>query len=383
MSKRNTTPNIVNVPLNDLGRHVGSVRSELLDAIRRVADSGWFILGPETEAFETSFAEFCGVEHCIGVANGSDALVLALKSLGCGQGDEVATVANAGGYASIAIMATGAKPVYIDIEANTLNMSSTSLRDKITLKTKAVVVTHLYGRLANMVAIEAVTRDAGALIVEDCAQAHGAQLNGRRAGSFGKAACFSFYPSKNLGALGDAGAVVTDDAVLASSLRKLRQYGWSKRFQIAEPGGCNSRLDELQAAALSAQLPRLSEWNEGRRRIVERYREALAGLDMSFPGSVDEGAAFVAHLCVVRSPRRDRLREELSKQGIATDIHYPIADYDQISAKDFSGSSGPLPETERALSEIMTLPCFPEMTDGEFTAVVVAIRQAFDNMSRH
>jgi dTDP-3-amino-2,3,6-trideoxy-4-keto-D-glucose/dTDP-3-amino-3,4,6-trideoxy-alpha-D-glucose/dTDP-2,6-dideoxy-D-kanosamine transaminase len=381
VSKGNTKHNIINVPLNNLGRHVASVRSEVLEAVQRVVDSGWLVLGPETAAFENMFADYCGVEHCVGVASGSDALELALRSVGCGPGDEIATVANAGGYASLAILATGARPVFIDIDADTLNMSPTSLREKITTRTKAVVVTHLYGRLADVVSLETVARNAGALIVEDCAQAHGAQFDGRRAGSFGKAACFSFYPSKNLGALGDAGAVVTGDAELAERLRKLRQYGWGKRFQVADPGGRNSRLDELQAAVLSAQLPRLNGWNKCRRRIVARYREALSDLNISFPGREGSSDAYVAHLCVIRSPQRDRLREELSMLGIATDIHYPIADYHQISVKGFSGSTGALPETERAQSEIITIPCFPEMTDGEITAVIVAIRQALDNMS--
>lgn len=362
------------VPLNDLGRHLAGIEAALSQALQRVAKSGRLVLGPEVAAFEASFAEYCGVAHCLGVANGSDALTLALQSLGCGRGDEVATVANAGGYATLSILATGATPLYIDIDAKSLNMSPIALRDTITPRTKVVVVTHLFGRLAEMTAIEAATRAVGAVIVEDCAQAHGARRDGRFAGSFGAAACFSFYPSKNLGALGDAGAIVTDDTALAGRLGRLRQYGWQQRFVVAEPGGRNSRLDEIQAAVLSAQLPFLDDWNERRRRVVGRYREGLAGEPIVLP-ALDDDEAYVAHLCVARSPQRDRLRAELLVRGVATDIHYPLPDYAQTTVAPHIGAPKPLPETERSLSEIITLPCFPEMTDDEVDYVIDAIRQ--------
>ena len=362
------------VPLNDIGRHFGGVEAVVSEALQRVVKSGRLVLGPEVAAFESAFAAYCGVVHCVGVGNGSDALSLVLQSLGCTHGDQVATVANAGGYATLAILATGASPLYIDVDAQSLNMSPSALRESISPRTKVVVVTHLYGRLADMTALESAARTVGALIVEDCAQAHGARRDGRRAGSFGAAACFSFYPTKNLGALGDAGAVVTDDAALAESLRRRRQYGWRQKFDIAEPGGRNSRLDEIQAATLLAQLPYLDDWNARRRDVVRRYRAALAGAGIAIP-ALDDDQAYVAHLCVARSPQRDRLRAALLARGVASDIHYPLPDYSQAAVAAQIEPTQPLPETERSMSEIITLPCFPEMTDDEVDYVIDAVAQ--------
>jgi dTDP-4-amino-4,6-dideoxygalactose transaminase len=237
--------------------------------------------------------------------------------------------------------------------------------------TRAVVVTHLYGRMAGLPALLAA---AGKVpVIEDCAQAHGARLEGRHAGTWGAVGCFSFYPTKNLGALGDGGALVTSDAALASRIRALRQYGWTSRYRSTIPRGRNSRLDEMQAAILRAKLPHLDSWNVRRRDIARYYGSALAGLDLALPGTC--GPDYVAHLYVVRTPHRDRLARTLAAEGIGTDVHYPVPDYLQESVRT---ASAPLSETERCCREVLTLPCFPEMTDEETARVAAAVRNALE-----
>lgn len=356
------------IPLNDLKRHTTPLAGELAAAIGRVIDSGWFVLGPEVEAFEREFAAYCGTAHCVGVANGTDALELALRALDCGPGDEVLCTANAGMYAVTAIVAVGARPVFVDIDPVTLTMDPASLRERRTRRAKAVVATHLYGRLAR---IEALAEAAGPLpLVEDCAQAHGANRNGVRAGAFGRLACFSFFPTKNLGALGDGGAVVTGDPRLAAELVKLRQYGWSTKYQADRAGGRNSRLDEIQAAVLRIKLRLLDGWNSRRREIISRYRAALSDGAMPVTGEDDVG-----HLAVARVAQRDRVRAMLAEAGIDTAIHYPIPDYRQPALAHL-GPWDALPETERASVEILTLPCFPELTEGEVDRVAAALTRA-------
>jgi dTDP-3-amino-2,3,6-trideoxy-4-keto-D-glucose/dTDP-3-amino-3,4,6-trideoxy-alpha-D-glucose/dTDP-2,6-dideoxy-D-kanosamine transaminase len=267
-------------------------------------------------------------------------------------------VANAGGYSTTAIRCAGAEPLYVDVEAGSMRMDPASLRSRLTARTKAIIVTHLYGGMAAMPAL--LDAAAGIPMIEDCAQAHGARLDGKRAGAWGGLGCFSFYPTKNLGALGDGGAVVTADATLAERLGALRQYGWIRKYEHGSVPGRNSRLDEIQAAILSVKLPRLDAWNARRREISALYSHLLhASVETpALPGEDD-----VAHLYVIRSPHRDRIRAELDAQGIATDIHYPIPDAD-------------LPVTRACCAEILTLPCFPEMTDDEVTRVAEAVRQA-------
>jgi dTDP-4-amino-4,6-dideoxygalactose transaminase len=359
----------LNVPMNDLKRRIAPLRAELDTAIGSVLTRGSFILGEACAAFESAFAAYCGVEHCIGVANGTDALELALLALGIGSGSRVATVANAGMYATTAILATGAQPVYVDIDPNTLLMLPAKLPESGPFD--AVVVTHLYGQMADMPAVLAAS--GGKPVIEDCAQAHGAALDGRRAGSWGALGCFSFYPTKNLGALGDGGAITTNDPALAERLRKLRQYGWSRRYHAEQPRGRNSRLDEMQAAILSVMLPHLDRWNERRRAIVRAYRGALDGNRLTFTLR-DDSPAYVGHLCVVRAADRDRLRESLSRHGIGSDLHYPTPDYRQPAVVATLGDGKALPETEAATREILTLPCFPELTDAEVEAVIGALR---------
>jgi len=366
------------VAFNDLLRQTTALHAELAAAVNRVLASGWYILGRECAAFESEFAAYCGVAHCVSVANGTDALELALRSLGIGPGDTVATVANAGGYSSTAIRAVGAEPLYIDIDPCTMNMSAADLSARLTPAVRAVIATHLYGRMALLPALLAVTGRAGVPLVEDCAQSHGAAIGGKKAGSWGALACFSFYPTKNLGALGDGGAITTNDEQLAQRVRSLRQYGWSSKYQSSEYGR-NSRMDEMQAAILRAKLPHLESWNARRREIAATYSAALAGQPVECPREF--GESYVAHLYVIRSQARDRVRAALKACGIATDIHYPVPDHLQEAARGARGAPGTtqaaaaqLPVTEQAAREILTLPCYAELEESEICAVVGALQ---------
>ena len=360
------------VALNDLLRQTTALESELAAGVNRVLTSGWYILGRECAAFESDFAAYCGVSHCISVANGTDALEISLRTLGIGPGDSVATVANAGGYSTAAIRAVGAEPIYIDIDPYSMNMSAASLSARLTPAVRAVIATHLYGHMADLPALLTVTGRAVVPLVEDCAQAHGAAIGGRKAGSWGALACFSFYPTKNLGALGDGGAITTNDEGLAQRAKSLRQYGWSGKYQCSEYGR-NSRMDEMQAAILRAKLPHLDGWNTRRREIAALYSAALAGQAMEYP--LDFGEAYVAHLYVIRSQARDQVRDALGRCGIATDIHYPVPDHLQIAARGTrAAATANLPVTEQTAREILTLPCYAELKDDEISAVADALQ---------
>jgi len=361
--------------INDLKRHNGAIAVELRAALERVLARGWFILGPEVEAFEQEFAQACGTRACVGVASGTDALELALRALEVGPGDEVATVANAGHYSTTAIRAASATPVYVDVEPGSLNMDPAALAGTLSPRTRAVIVTHLYGRMAAIERLTEIAGRAGVPVVEDCAQAHGAVLEGRPAGSWGAAGCFSFYPTKNLGALGDGGAVVTSEAALEGRLRQLRQYGWKEKYRCALAGGRNSRLDEMQAAVLRAKLPYLRAWNERRRAIAHAYSAALAVAPLTLPDRFGED--YVAHLYVIRAPRRDELQEFLRARGIFAEVHYPVPDHWQEASQTKPPAPPILPVTEQAAREVLTLPCFPEMTDGEVQMVGRAVQEFF------
>ena len=360
------------IPLNDLARHHAPLRTALDAAIARVQDRGHYILGPEVEAFEREFASYCGAASCIAVANGTDALELALRALETAAGDDVATVANAGGYASTAIRAIGANPVYIDVDDATLLIDPESLARRITARTRAIIVTHLYGRLADVGAIAKVAGERRIPLIEDCAQAHGAERDGWKAGTFGTIGCFSFYPTKNLGALGDAGALITGDATLAARLTELRTYGWRGKYRIAVDGGMNSRMDELQAAVLRVKLPHVDAWNRRRRAIATAYSDSITNADIVLPRlPVGDARADSAHLFVVRTTRRDAFRAHLAAAGVATDVHYPVPDHRQPGwLRDSQAPS--LERTERACAEVVTLPCYPELTEPEIAAVAAA-----------
>jgi len=350
-----------------------SLEDALRDAAARVIGRRQYVLGTEVDSFEHEFARFCGTSSSIGVANGTDALELALRGVGVVATDRVATVANAGFYACTALAAIGAFPVFVDVD-ETLTMSPTSIANAMS-GVKAVVVTHLYGRLA---AIESIVRLASRYqvpVIEDCAQAHGAARNGKRAGSFGEAGCFSFYPTKNLGALGDGGAIVTSDPDLAARVRALREYGWSSKYVVAQAGGRNSRLDELQAAFLRVKLPRLAERNATRTAIARRYWQDLRGLDILLPEPhTDE---HVAHLFVIRVRERDAFRAKLAGARIGTAVHYPVPDHRQPICS--AAPAVALPITEAACREVVTLPCYPGLSAEQVEQVIAAVRDYFDS----
>ena len=359
------------VPVADPGRGNHSLGAILESSIARVVASGRYVLGPEVGGFESELADYVGATHCVGVASGTDALELCLRAVGCQAGDELVTVANAGFYASAAALAVGMDVRYADIDEQTLLLTAETLEPVLTPATRAVVVTHLYGALADVELLARLCRERGVALVEDCAQALGAHRNGRHAGTFGDAAAFSFYPTKNLGALGDAGAIVTSDEEIATRARKLRQYGWERKYVVMLPYGRNSRLDELQAAVLRAKLPVLDEWNARRRQIVARYAGALAP---SAGRLVSEGGeADVAHLAVALMADREAARAHLGARSIGTDVHYPVADHSQPLLHG-RATHPPVPVTEHAVAHVLTLPCFPELDDVEVEYVCEALR---------
>jgi dTDP-3-amino-3,4,6-trideoxy-alpha-D-glucose transaminase len=362
------------VPFGDLKRQYESIKAELDEAAARVLSSGWYILGPEVRAFEAEFAAFCGVGHAIGVGNGTEALYLALIALGVGAGDEVISVANAADYEPLTILQAGARPVFVDVDERTYTIEPELLEAAITPRTKAIMPVHLYGRMADMAAIMAVAERHGLPVIEDCAQSHGAQLGGRVAGSIGVCGCFSFYPSKNLGALGDGGMITTNDAELAAKLRRLRMYGWEKRYYTIDSGGINSRLDEIQAALLRVKLRHLADWNNARRRIAERYNRLLDGTSLLLPSLLSD-ASHVWHLYVIQTEQRDRLQAALQQRGVETAIHYPLPAHLQPVYQGLA-EPGSLPVTEKLAGTLLSLPIYPELTDAEVDAVAAAVREA-------
>jgi dTDP-3-amino-3,4,6-trideoxy-alpha-D-glucose transaminase len=362
------------IPFGDLKRQYESIKAELDEAAARVLASGWYILGPEVRAFEAEFAAFCGVGQAIGVGNGTEALYLALIALGVGAGDEVISVANAADYEPLTILQAGARPVFVDVDERTYTIEPELLEAAITPHTKAIMPVHLYGRMADMVAIMAVAERHGLPVIEDCAQAHGAQLGGRVAGSIGVCGCFSFYPSKNLGALGDGGMITTNDAELAAKLRRLRMYGWEKRYHTVDSGGINSRLDEIQAALLRVKLRHLADWNNARRRIAQRYNQQLADTDLLLP-DLPSDERHVFHLYVVQTPQRDRLQAALQQRGVETAIHYPLPAHLQPVYQGLA-TPGSLPVTERHAGTVLSLPIYPELTDAEVDTVAASVREA-------
>lgn len=334
----------------------GDVRAALDEVFRRSN----FVLGEEVRRFEEAFAAYCGCAHAVGVGSGTEALHLALRAVGVGPGDEVITVANVWVPTACAIHAAGAVPVFVEIEPDTGNMDVTAVAGRITPRTRAIVPVHLYGQPVDLDPLLALARARGIAVVEDACQAHGAEYKGRRAGSLGDVGCFSFYPTKNLGAYGDGGAVVTNDEALARTVRSLRNYGEGERRYRSERPGVNSRLDEVQAAMLRAKLPRLDEWNDRRRAHAALYRERLAGSGVTLPVE-RPWARHNYHLFVVRSPHRDELAAWLGEHGVGTAIHYPVPVHRQPAFAHLGLAEGALPETERACREVLSLPIYPEL----------------------
>lgn len=363
------------IPMNDLRRRYVRHQAELSRIAQDVLASGYWINGPYNKAFCQEFAVATGVAHCVGVANGSDALEIALRCLVTDPARrEVVTVANAGGYTTTACRLIGLTPVYVDIDEASQLMAIDHAVAAVGPATGAVVVTHLYGGLVDVPALRAALRGAGLSgvpIIEDCAQAHGLRGCGAGAGAFGDLATFSFYPTKNLGALGDGGAIVTNDAALAAQVARLRMYGWDGKYDVVTSGGRNSRLDELQAAFLSAQLPFVDVDNARRRAIIDAYcAAAVDGIEL-----VSSPHGNVGHLAVVLTDHRDRLAAHLNECGIATDIHFPILDCDQRGWAGADQRIGPagLGVSRRSGKRILSLPCFPEMTDDEIAQVCDAL----------
>ena len=350
---------------------------EIREAIERVLSSGQYILGPEVAAFEEEFARYLGGGFSIGVGSGTDALEIALRAAGIGAGDRVATVANTVSATVAAIQQIGARPQFVEIDPATQVMSEHALADVFEAcpgEIKAVVPVHLYGYPANMSAIMELTARNGAIVVEDCAQAHGARIQGRKAGAWGTLAAFSFYPTKNLGALGDGGAVFTRDPVLAERVRLLRQYGWRVRY-VSDFPGRNSRLDELQAAILRVKLRYLDTENTRRREMAGIYHRRLAGLPLLLP-AVGAEVEPVYHQFAVRTPAREELRCELLGHGIAAAVLYPVPLHHQPAYEDRSAR---LPETARACAEVLCLPCHPGLSDGEVHSVCDVIVRWFSH----
>ncbi len=361
------------IPLNDLSRAATRDSEQLNRAVERVTKSGWYALGPEVASFEGAFAAYVGVTDCIGVGNGTDALTVSLLALGIGPGSRVANCANAGFYGTSAIRAVGAQPVFVDVCEDTAGIELGSLAVALDSGVDAVIVTHLYGRMEQMEALTVLCRDAGVPIVEDCAQSAGAILADRRAGSWADIGAFSFYPTKNLGALGDAGAITTSTPELAARIRSLRQYGWSDKYHCKLPFGRNSRIDEIQAAVLVSRLPDLDTHNSRRREILTRY----ASIANSYGAGalMQQGPGDVAHHAVLTTGDRDGVRERLAQRGIGSDIHYPIPDHRQ-SAIEVSAREFRLPVTERLASQVLSVPMFPELTDHEVDLVCEGLDDA-------
>ena len=349
-----------------------SHKTEIDTAVARVLDKGWYILGDEVRAFEAEFAEYIGVKCAIGVGSGTEALHLALRACDIGPGDEVITVSHTAVATVAAIQLAGATPVLVDIEPNFYTMDASKLATVITANTKAIIPVHLYGQPADLNPILDLAKEYRLRVIEDCAQAHGATYKGKRVGSYGDMACFSFYPTKNLGALGDGGMVVTDQLELAQRVRLLREYGWAERY-VSHIPGWNSRLDEVQAAILRVKLRYLDQDNLSRARIAEMYQTGLSGCRLILP-SVREETTHVYHLYVVRASRRDELQQHLKDGGVATLIHYPMPVHMQPAYRGHLAGPDNLLQAELAAQEILSFPMYPELEEAEVQKVIDIVR---------
>ncbi len=359
------------LPFNDLKPLHSRLGAELAEAAERVLASGWYILGREVEAFERAFAEYHGGGEAVSVANGTDAIELALRAAGVGPGDEVITVAHTAVPTVCAIERAGATPVLVDIDPETYTIDPAAAAAAVTPRTSALVAVHLYGHPADLGALEPLCNKHGLFLVEDCAQSHGARYQGRKVGTFGQAAAFSFYPTKNLGAAGDGGAVLAADPALAARLRRIRNYGQSVRYRHEERG-VNSRLDEMQAAILSVKLPHLDACNAARREMAGHYRRHLAGLGLTLP-TERAGCEHVYHLYVARAGSRDGARAALQAGGVETAIHYPTPVHLQPAYASLGYRPGSLPHTEKAASEILSLPMYVGLDEGHARLAAAAL----------
>jgi dTDP-4-amino-4,6-dideoxygalactose transaminase len=373
MSSTTPTAPKQTVRLLDLTAQFKAIESEIREAIDRVVLSGHYIGGPEVSEFEKEVGAYCAVPYAIACASGTDALVLAMRALGVGPGDEVITPAYSFLASASAIALVGGKPVFVDVEPDTYNLDATKLEKAITPRTKAVIVVHLFGQCADLEAIQAICKKHNIPLVEDAAQAIGAEWQGRRAGSWGEIGCFSFFPSKNLGAFGDGGLVVSTQAALGDKLRLLREHGARPKYHHIELG-MNSRLDALQAAILRVKLRHLESWTEGRRRNADLYRERLAGSGAGLPVARPE-ARHIYNQFVVRSTKRDGLRDHLTAAGVGTEIYYPKPMHVQPCFHALGNKEGDFPVSEAAARETLALPVYPELTRDQIAYVADRVRE--------
>jgi dTDP-4-amino-4,6-dideoxygalactose transaminase len=361
------------IPFIDLKVQYESLKPDIDAAVARVLASGWYVLGPEVEAFEEAYARHAGCAFGVGAGSGTGALHLALLAAGVGSGDEVITVSHTAVATVAAIRLTGARPVLVDVDPLRYTLDPARLPAALSPRTKVILPVHLYGQPADMAPIMDFAQAHNLTVIEDCAQAAGARYQGQPVGSIGRLAAHSFYPTKNLGAAGDGGMVTTNDATLAERLRALRQYGWRRRY-ISDEVGMNSRLDPMQAAILGVKLPHLLRWNQARRALARQYRQALAGTDCILPEEFP-ASEHVYHLFVIRHPRRDELMAYLREQEIGTLVHYPVPVHLQPAYRDLGYKPGSLPVTERLAEEILSLPLYPELSPQAIERVARAVGQ--------
>ena len=367
----------MNIPLVDLKSQYRSIKKEIDGAIQKVLERTDFVGGDEVREFEKAFAEFCGVKHVIGVANGTDAIHLTLRACGIGNGDEVITAVNTFIATSEAISAAGAKPVFVDNDKDTYTIDVAKIEERITPRTKAIIPVHLYGQPAEMESIEKIAAKHHLLIIEDAAQAHGALYKGRRVGTFGKAACFSFYPGKNLGAYGDAGAIASSDNEFAAKVRMLANHGRLEKYEH-KIEGYNSRLDTLQAAILHVKLAHLEDWTRLRQHHAARLTEILRDHRQIVTPITRDGSTHVFHLFVVRVENRDAVQNKLKEKGIATGIHYPIPLHLQPAYLYLNYQRGDFPVSERYAPQILSLPLYPELTESQLEHIAGSLIAACD-----
>lgn len=361
------------IPLVDLTAQYHSIKEEIDAAVHATLESGQFILGPAVAGFEESIAAYLGVEHAIGLASGTDALVLALRALDISAGDEVIIPAYTFFATAGTVMSVGATPVFVDIDPISYQIDVAQIQKRITSKTKVIIPVHLYGHPADMDPILELARAHTLKVIEDNAQAFGSTYRGRKTGTVGDIGCLSFFPTKNLGAFGDGGMVVTNDAALAERMRMLRTHGWKKKY-YSEEVGYNSRLDAMQAAILQAKLPHVDGWNEKRREIARRYSDQLAGLGVTIPIEC-EWARHVFHLYVIRSSKRDELQAFLKQCGIASEVYYPVPPHLSAACHRLGYKEGHFPHAEQASRESLALPLYPELTEAQQDEVIEKVTE--------
>jgi len=364
---------VITIPINDISKRVQRFNEVYQSAISRVLKQANFVLGKEVQIFEEKFAAYLGIKHCVGVGNGTDAIRLALSALGVGYGDRVGLAANAGMYSATMLNSLGCIPHYIDVDYHSNNILLEGVVSSINKGIKAIIITHLYG-LANyqIIEIAKICKEKSVFLIEDCAQAHGAEINGNKVGTFGDLATFSFYPTKNLGALGDAGAIVTNKKIYYNRLLRLRQYGWGPKYQVNMINGVNSRLDEIQAAILSDLLPFLDEDNNRRLKIARLYNNNIKNDTVTLPAWNNKD--YVAHLYVIKVKNRNGLKRYLSINKVMSAIHYPIPDHKQPIFKS-TFKELKLKNTEKLAKNILTLPCYPEMNEKEVFRIINLINE--------